>query len=296
MKLATYEKDGIRYAGIVSADMTAVTPVRALGLDYADMNELIRRVTAEELTELESQIASNEFAAASVPLAEVKLLAPIPHPDQEVICLGVNYMDHAWESARYKKEDFNGERPYPVYFCKRVNECTPDGGYIDGHFDLQQNLDYEAELAVILGKDALNVKAEDAYDYVFGYTIINDVSSRDLQARHKQFYFAKSLDTFTCMGPWIVTADDLPCPPVLHISSKVNDELRQDNTTGNMIFDIPYIIAELSSGMMLRAGTVISTGTPSGVGMGFTPPKFMKSGDKVECIIEGIGSLTNYVK
>ena len=157
-------------------------------------------------------------------------------------------------------------------------------------------LPYEAELAVILGRDALNVPAEEAYDYVFGYTIINDVSSRDLQARHKQFYFAKSLDTFTCMGPWIVTADDLPCPPVLHISSKVNGELRQDSSTGNMIFDIPYIIEELSSGMMLRAGTVISTGTPSGVGMGFTPPKFMKSGDTVECIIEGIGSLTNHVK
>ena len=295
MKLVTFEKDGWREAGVVTGSGTGVIPVTAVGLPYRTMNELVRSVTPEERRALAIAAAGGTLYS-EIPLSEVRLLAPIPHPDQEIICLGVNYMDHAYESARYKKEDFHGERPYPVYFCKRVNEVTPDGGFIDGHFELQKNLDYEAELAVILGKDALNVTPEEAYSYVFGYTVLNDVSSRDLQGRHKQFYFGKSLDTFTCMGPWIVTADDLPCPPVLGISSRVNGELRQNSSTGNMIFDIPYIIGELSAGMTLKAGTVISTGTPAGVGMGFTPPKFLKSGDTVECIIEGIGTLKNTVR
>ena len=295
MKLVTFEKDGWREAGVVTGSGTGVIPVTAVGLPYRTMNELVRSVTPEERRALATAAAGGTLYS-EIPLSEVRLLAPIPHPDQEIICLGVNYMDHAYESARDKKEDFHGERPYPVYFCKRVNEVTPDGGFIDGHFDIQKNLDYEAELAVILGKDALNVTPEEAYSYVFGYTVLNDVSSRDLQGRHKQFYFGKSLDTFTCMGPWIVTADDLPCPPVLGISSRVNGELRQNSSTGNMIFDIPYIIGELSAGMTLKAGTVISTGTPAGVGMGFTPPKFLKSGDTVECIIEGIGTLKNTVR
>ncbi len=294
MKLVTYEKDGWREVGAVTEDLAEIVPVTAAGLPYRSMNELIRCISPSERKALEAAVVGRLYP--HLPLAEVKLLAPIPHPDQEVICLGVNYMDHAYESARYKKEDFHGDRPFPVYFCKRVNEATPDGGFIDGHFDIQKNLDYESELAVILGRDALNVKEEDAWSYVFGYTIVNDVSSRDLQGRHKQFYFGKSLDTFTCMGPWIVTADELPCPPVLGISSRVNGELRQNSSTGNMIFDIPYIVEELSAGMTLKAGTVISTGTPAGVGMGFTPPKFLKSGDTVECIIEGIGTLKNTVR
>ena len=295
MKLVTFEKDGWREAGVVTTSGTGVIPVTAVGLPYRTMNELVRSVTPEERRALAIAAAGGTLYS-EIPLSEVRLLAPIPHPDQEIICLGVNYMDHAYESARYKKEDFHGERPYPVYFCKRVNEVTPDGGFIDGHFDIQKNLDYEAELAVILGKDALNVTPEEAYSYVFGYTVLNDVSSRDLQGRHKQFYFGKSLDTFTCMGPWIVTADDLPCPPVLRISSRVKGELRQDSSTGRMIFDIPYILAELSAGMTLKAGTIISTGTPAGVGMGFTPPRFMRSGDTVECTVEGIGTLRNTVR
>lgn len=294
MKLITFRKDGQDMAGVVSIDRTRVTPVNALGLPFSSMNELIENASPEDLRSLRE--GADGKAAASLLLAEVELLAPIPVPRQDVLCLGINYMEHAVESARYKKEDFNGERPYPVYFCKRVNECTPHGGFIDGHFDIQSRLDYEVELAVILGKDAKNVKKEQAADYVFGYTIVNDVSSRDLQSRHKQFYFGKSLDGFTCMGPWIVTADELPCPPVLHICSRINGETRQDSSTGNMIFDIPYIIEELSSGLTLKAGTVIATGTPSGVGMGFDPPKWLKSGDLVECEIEKIGVLANRVK
>ena len=295
MKLVTYRYQQEELVGVLSGDLTRVTPIGALGLSYASMNELIEKAAPEELEKLSA--SADESVPETVPFSEVVLLSPIPVPKQDVLCLGVNYMEHAYESARYKKEDFNGERPYPVYFCKRVNECTPHEGTIDGHWDIQERLDYEVELAVIIGKDAKNVKKEDAYDYIFGYTIVNDVSSRDLQSRHKQFYFGKSLDTFTCMGPWLVTKDEiLSFPPSLEIMSKGNGEIRQHSCTSNMIFDIPYIIEELSAGLTLKTGTIIATGTPSGVGMGFTPPKWMKAGDTVECIIEKLGVLKNTVK
>ncbi|MCD8054235.1 MAG: fumarylacetoacetate hydrolase family protein [Lachnospiraceae bacterium] len=294
MKLITFRCDGQETVGVVSRDGTLAAPLDSLGYSFRDMSDLIEHMTDEELRRLsETEIAALPDA---MPLSRLELLAPIPHPRQDILCLGINYMEHVVESARYKKEDFNGERPYPVYFSKRVSTCTPHGGFIDGHFDIQNRLDYEVELAVILRRDALNVKKDDALDYVFGYTIVNDVSSRDLQTRHKQFYFGKSLDTFTCMGPWIVTADELPGVPDLPIRSLVNGEVRQNSTTGHMIFDTPYIIEELSAGLTLKAGTVIATGTPSGVGMGFTPPRWMHSGDTVECVIEGIGTLKNTVK
>ena len=157
------------------------------------------------------------------------------------------------------------------------------------------SLDYEVELAVIIGKDAKNVRREDAYNYVFGYTILNDVSARNLQTRHKQWYFGKSLDGFTPIGPCIVTADEFENPPVLAIKSYVNGELRQNSSTELLLFDIAHIISELSQGMTLKAGTIIATGTPAGVGMGFEPPNFLKSGDTVTCEIEKIGTLTNRI-
>lgn len=158
------------------------------------------------------------------------------------------------------------------------------------------SLDYEVELAVIIKKDAKNISQEEAFDYVFGYTIINDISARNLQTRHKQWYFGKSLDGFLPMGPYLVTEDVFERPPVLKISSKVNGEVRQNATTDLLIFGISHVIAELSQGMTLKAGTIIAMGTPSGVGMGFIPPKFLRAGDCVSCSIEGIGTLTNYIK
>ena len=205
-------------------------------------------------------------------------------------------MEHAVESARYKKEAFGGERPYAVYFSKRVNEAVPDKGFIEAHENLVDSLDYECELAVIIGKDAKNVTEDEAAEYIFGYTIINDVSARNVQTRHKQWYFGKSLDGFTPMGPCITTADSIAYPPKLAIRSKVNGELRQNSNTELLIFDVAHVISELSSGMTLKSGTIISMGTPAGVGMGFEPPRFLKPGDTVECIVEGIGTLVNTVK
>ncbi|MCI5700336.1 MAG: fumarylacetoacetate hydrolase family protein [Lachnospiraceae bacterium] len=288
MKLLTYQKDGNQILGKLTED-GRVCSLDDLGIHFSSMNDLIAHSTPEQLKRIE---AGN---APSLPYDAIVKCSPIPVPAQDIICLGINYMAHAEESARYKKEAFGGERPYAVYFSKRVDCAVPDGGYIQAHTDMVERLDYEAELALIIGKEAKNVPKEDAYDYIFGYTIINDVSAREVQTNHKQWYFGKSLDGFTPMGPWIVTADEIPGRPMLPIRSYVNGELRQNSTTDLFIFDIPHVISELSHGMTLRPGTIISMGTPAGVGMGFNPPKFLKPGDVVTCEIEGIGTLCNTI-
>lgn len=158
-----------------------------------------------------------------------------------------------------------------------------------------EDLDYEAELAVIIGKQAYKVPESEVKDYIFGYTIINDVSARTLQTRHKQWYFGKSLDGFLPMGPCITTVDELGFPPKAQVQSRVNGELRQDSNSDLLLFGVEHIVSELSQGMTLEPGTIIATGTPAGAGMGFTPPKFLKPGDVVECIVEGIGSIKNPV-
>ena len=200
------------------------------------------------------------------------------------------------EAERFDVQAFTREKARAVYFSKRATHCQGPDTPIPGHFDIVDSLDYETELAVILGKDAVNVAEEDAFDYVFGYTIVNDVSARNLQTGHKQWYFGKGLDGFTPMGPCIVTKDEFAQPPAQAIRTWVNGELRQDAVTDELIFGIPHVIHELSQGMTLRAGTIIATGTPAGVGMGFDPPKFLQKGDVVTCQIEGIGTLENTVE
>lgn len=293
MKLLTYIDDGYERLGVLSKDDKIVYDLADIGLGFFNMTDLITRISDEDRAVIERFL---EKPTGGFPYRKVTKCSPIPRPAQDVICLGINYGEHAVEASRYEQKAFGGERPYPIYFSKRVNEAVPDEGAILRHEGLVERLDYECELAVVIGREAYNVPREAAYDYVFGYTILNDVSARILQTRHKQWYFGKSLDGFTPIGPWIVTADELPCPPHLAIQSRVNGELRQDSFTDRLIFDIPYIISELSQGMTLLPGTIIATGTPSGVGMGFDPPKFLNSGDTVDCTIEGIGTLHNSVR
>lgn len=296
MKFVTYEIEHKRRLGVINRDGTWIYPLRSLDMDYKTMRELIEGISESEKQLLEYVSGQDPYKIkGAVPAEEAILLAPIPHPVQDVICLGINYMAHAEESARYKKEAFGGERPFAVYFSKRVSEATGTGAEIPSHKELVQDLDYEAELAVIIGKDAKNVPISEVKNYIFGYTVINDVSARTLQTRHKQWYFGKSLDGFLPMGPCIVTAEEFPYPPRLSIQSRVNGELRQDSSTELMIFGIDHVVSELSAGMTLKAGTIIATGTPAGVGMGFDPPRFLKPGDVVECSIEGIGTLVNRV-
>ena len=284
MKLITFLQSEQERVGVLTADETAVLP-----LPYADMLELI-----EAADRLKETVAA-EAAGQPIPLSEVTLLAPIPRPGHDVICLGVNYKDHAKEAKRYDSE-VKDEYPAPVYFSKRVTEAVAPGGFIESHPGLVERLDYEAELAVIIGKTAKSVKAADAADYIFGYTVLNDVSARRLQNLHTQWFFGKSLDGFTPMGPCITTADEIAFPPALGITCSVNGELRQNAVTDQLIHSIASIIEGLSAGITLQPGTIIATGTPAGVGNAFVPPRLLKSGDIVECTIEGIGKLTNTVR
>lgn len=294
MKLVTFEVERRIRVGVISKDGEWVFPIESVDMEYKTMLEAVKNIGESEKQMLEYVSGKEPYSIrGAARLSEVKMLAPIPAPEQDIICLGINYMAHAEESARYKNEAFGGDRPYAVYFSKRVNEAVADKEPIPSHSDLVDSLDYEAELAIIIGRDAKDVAPEDVKDYIFGYTIINDVSARNVQTRHKQWYFGKSLDGFTPMGPCILTTESVPYPPRLQVQSYVNGELRQDSNTELLIFGIDHVVSELSRGMTLKAGTIISTGTPAGVGMGFTPPKFLKSGDVVTCRIEEIGEITN---
>lgn len=298
MKVLTYQVDEKERVGFLSADGQWIYMIESLGMEYRDMKELIRGISPSEiqLAEYMAKKAPYEISEArAIPVSDVKILAPIPAPDQDVICLGVNYMEHLKESDTFLKGAIKAEQAYPVYFGKRVGRAAADGEAVPSYPGLVEGVDYEVELAVIIGKDARDVTEDRVQDYIFGYTILNDVSARNLQDNHKQWYFGKSLDGYTPMGPWIVTANEFEFPPRRAIQSYINGELRQNANTEDLIFGIPHIVSELSRGMTLKAGTIISTGTPAGAGVGFHPPKYLKSGDVMECRIDGIGTLTNRI-
>lgn len=248
-----------------------------------------------DLIENFSEEAIKEYSSNNIPLEAIRLLPPIPHPRRNILCLGKNYEDHAKELGATKISDkFIPEDP--IYFTKSADSVIGPEDFITYYPQVTTQLDYEVELAVIIGKEGINIRPEEAEKYIFGYTIINDVSARDLQLRHKQWFKAKSLDTFCPMGPCIVHKSELPFPIELDIKCTVNGELRQNSNTRKFIFNIPYMISDLSKGFTLRPGDIIATGTPSGVGFGFNPPKFLKDGDTVECFVENIGTLANKIK
>ncbi len=279
MKLVTYENNKKENIGFLNEDEKWIYPLKALGLTYPDMNAVVENLTDAEIELLEYTARKDpDVISGALKKNMVRLLAPIPCPRQDVICLGINDM------------------ACPAYCSKRVNRAVTDGDPIPAHQALADSLDYEPELAVIIRKDAWNVPPEKASEYIFGYTILNDVSARSIQARRKQQYFGKSLDGFAPMGPCITTADAIPFPPKLKILSRVNGELRQSGSTELLVFDIPYIIGELSRGMTLKAGTIIAVGAPSEAGIDAEPPRLLKPGDIVECYIEGIGTITNPVQ
>jgi len=225
-------------------------------------------------------------------LDHVKVLSPIEYPRRNIICLGKNYKEHALE-MKGKITDALVVPDAPIYFSKACYKTIGHKDIITGHKGVSNMVDYEVELAIIIGKEGLNIPKDQVRDHIFGYTIANDVSARDLQKDHFQWLKGKSLDGFCPLGPVIIEKDDVAYPPSLDIKCYVNDELRQDAKTDDLIFDMDTIVSDLSRGMTLLPGDIILTGTPSGVGMGFQPPKYLSSGDVIKCEIEHIGALIN---
>ena len=222
-------------------------------------------------------------------LNKTKLLAPIPRPRKNVICLGVNYREHIAEGARARAVELKIPEA-PVFFTKPPTSVIGHMGKVI-HHTATRRLDYEAELALVIGRKGRDIPKEKAYDYVFGYTVCLDMTARDLQRRHGQWFKGKSLDTFCPLGPWIMHKDLVPNPHELRLRCRLNGKVMQDASTGEMIIDIPTTIHELSQGMTLEPGDIISTGTPSGVGFARTPPIFLKPGDRVEAEVQGVGNL-----
>lgn len=295
MKLLTCCYEHEEMVCILSEDGSRVIPVKKLGLPYKDMTHLIENATDEILELMKKHAAARN---EGIPVEFVRMLAPIPYPKQDVICMGLNYMEHTEEVAQMKKMDKPEDRTYPIFFAKHVDRARGDGESIPSHAGFIDTLDYECELGVIIRKDAYRISREEVKDYIFGYTIIDDISGRELN-RHKQNFFQKSLDGSCPMGPWIVTADEMEkygYPPVLNIKTWVNGELRQNGSTSNMLFDIPDIISELSQGITVKAGSIFATGSPKGIGASMNPPQYLTAGDCIRHEIEGIGSLTTYVE
>lgn len=282
MKVATYQHDGRRCVGLV--DEAAGT---ASALDLA----------AEEAQRGVIALIGRDMPASGdpVPLADVRLEAPVPLPVRNIFCVGKNYFEHAHEFSKsgFDSSAAKGAVPSDPIIFSKVPDCViahEDEVLIDP--DVSEAIDYEAELAVIIGKGGRGISKDAAMDHVWGYTIVNDVTARDLQGRYSQWIVGKSQDTFCPMGPWAVTRDEIDVDDTA-IRCRVNGELRQDSNTGLLIFDIPTIIATISQGVTLKPGDVIATGTPAGVGIGFDPPKYLVPGDVVEIEIEGLGTLRN---
>lgn len=283
MKFATYQHDGKRHVGVVDAAAETVTP---LDLSEAQAHRGVASLIGKPTI---------PSAGAPVPLSAVKLEAPLPRPDRNIFCVGKNYFDHAHEFSKsgFDSSAAKGAVPSEPIIFSKVPDCVV-GPEQDILIDpgVSEAIDYEAELAVIIGKGGRGISKENAMDHVWGYTIVNDVTARDLQGRYSQWIVGKSQDTFCPMGPWAVTRDEIDVADAA-IRCSVNGEIRQDSNTGLLIFDIPTIIATISAGVTLKPGDVIATGTPAGVGIGFQPPKYLQPGDIVEVEIDGLGKLKN---
>jgi 2-keto-4-pentenoate hydratase/2-oxohepta-3-ene-1,7-dioic acid hydratase in catechol pathway len=292
MKFVTYIHKGIERVGILTKDENSVIPIDNIKTDLHN-TDMISFIKAFKPEWIELMLKALEDGC-SIPLTEVKLEAPIPEPTR-VICIGKNYREHIKELAETQEEK-NYVPELPIYFNKLVDRAVGHNGVIPFQREVSDQFDYEVELAVVIGKEGKNIPKEEVEEYIFGYTILNDVSVRDIQKKHVQWLRGKSLDGCCPIGPSIVHKSLIHFPVEVDVKSYVNGELRQNSNTREYIYDIPYIISEFSKGITLKPGDIIATGTPAGVGAGFNPPRFLKSGDVVECVIENIGILRSKVK
>ncbi len=285
MRLASWSWGGKPHVGFVSADGQELTPLAAVQPELG------------VLPIIEARANGADWPAASgtrLATSAVTLRAPLPQPKRSIFCVGRNYRAHAAELAGsvFSKQATEGME-WPIVFTK-LPECVvgpQDEVHLPGKA-VSDQIDYESELAVVIGRGGKNIPASQAMQHVFGYTVVNDVTARDVQIRHQQWDLGKSFDGFCPMGPWIATADELK-HNYIRVRGWVNDELRQDGNTQDLIFDIPTLIETCSRGITLLPGDVIATGTPAGVGMGMKPPKYLRSGDVVRVEVDGLGYIEN---
>lgn len=297
MRFITAKKEDDTFVGVVLDDLETVIDLQKASRSLLDFKlppsllECIQLGTVflDKVKRIIDNVDKNEPYCYQ--LQKLSLLAPIPRPSKNIFCVGKNYVEHALELGT--KDDIP---EHVMLFSKTPTTVIGHEEMILHHRHVTEQLDYEGELAVVIGKTGKGIKKEDALDYVFGYTIINDVTARDLQERHKQFLLGKSLDTSCPMGPYLVHKSLIENVNGLNIETKVNGETRQNSNTSKFIFDIETIISAISQGTTLEAGDIIATGTPAGVGKGFHPPKFLQPGDIIEITIEGIGTLKNTVE
>lgn len=295
MKYVRFEHDNVIKLGFLNNNNTHIYELENTNTN--DMIEFITNHSEETIQNVNDIISGKERTVSNTyHLDQVKILAPINKPIHDIICVGVNYLDHLKESANVLDTIKDDCQHKTVYFSKRATKFSGPNDLIESHQLIDKQLDYEVELAVVIGKRCLNINKEDAINYIFGYTIINDFSARTLQKQHVQWYRGKSLDTFSAIGPCIIHKSCLKLPLELDIKSYVNGEIRQDSNTKYLLSDISTIIAELSQGMTLEPGDIIATGTPAGVGMGFKPPRYLVPGDTISCVISEIGILSNQIK
>ena len=294
MRLVTFQDAaGIR-VGVLDAAGSTVVDLAKVAPDLPrDMIALIERGPAG-LAQVKSAVAG----AKGLPLSGLKLRAPIPRPRRNIFCVGKNYHEHAREFHTSGFDASAGKDAIPevpIIFTKPPSTVIGPGEPIPAHLDPTNSVDYENELVVVIGRGGRGISKARAFDHVYGYTIANDVTARTLQHRHKQWFIGKSIDGFCPLGPAIVTADEIPDVTKMHLVTRVNGEVRQDALVRDLIFDIPTLIETISAGVTLEPGDLIATGTPSGVGIGFKPPKYLKKGDVVSLTIDPIGELVNPV-
>ena len=287
MRIATYVHGGQRRVGVVSPDGRQVNAFRLAP-------EIARRGALPLVEAAAGGDPLPGLEDTAVALSSVKLDAPIPLPRRNLWCVGRNYHAHAKELATSVFKDNSANVvEWPIVFTKAPETVIgPTDDVVMPGASISEQIDYEAELTIVIGKGGKNIRKADWREHVFGYTIINDVTARDVQMRHQQWDMGKSFDTFCPMGPWIVTADELDGTST-RVRCWVNGELRQDARTEDLIFDLPALIETVSRGITLHPGDLIATGSPAGVGMGFKPPKYLKSGDVVRMEIDGLGVLEN---
>ena len=290
MKLGTCRYQAQQYVFILQGDQVLI-PALVPQYDQAIWRDMLTLI--DNPPDLTATVAAASDAMR-VPLADIELLAPIPRPRRNVMCLGLNYLEHAEETASQVGRSAKAPE-YPIVFTKSPTSVIGHDAAIPFDPDTCSQLDWEAELGVIIGKAGKKIQAENAHAHIFGYTVINDISARDIQLNHKQYFLGKSIDGGCPMGPFIVTADEITNAQQLKIECRVNGKVKQASNTRHMIFNIASIIQWLSRAMPLEAGDVIATGTPSGVGFVRQPPEFLVPGDVVECEVERVGVLRNRI-